>query len=65
MHASRPIWREGLISRDEALMRIDPASLDQMLHPMLDPAASKELIATGLAASPGSIGRRRGCVHRR
>ena len=46
--------RDGLISRDEALMRIDPASLDQMLHPMLDPAAAKELIATGLAASPGS-----------
>ncbi len=46
--------RDGLISRDEALMRVDPASLDQMLHPMLDPSAAKELIATGLAASPGS-----------
>ena len=46
--------RDGLISRDEALMRVEPASLDQMLHPMLDPAASRELIATGLAASPGS-----------
>ncbi|MDE2476337.1 MAG: pyruvate, phosphate dikinase [Alphaproteobacteria bacterium] len=46
--------REGMITRDEALMRIDPASLDQMLHPMLDPTASRELIATGLAASPGS-----------
>ena len=45
---------ESLISRDEALLRVDPASLDQMLHPMLDPRAPKELIASGLAASPGS-----------
>ena len=45
---------EGLINRDEALLRVDPASLDQMLHPMLDPDAPKELIASGLAASPGS-----------
>jgi pyruvate,orthophosphate dikinase len=45
---------EGLITRDEALLRVDPASLDQMLHPMLDPDAPKEAIASGLAASPGS-----------
>src|SRR5207302_212677 len=45
---------EGLISKDEALMRVEPLALDQMLHPMLDPGAPKELIATGLAASPGS-----------
>ncbi len=45
---------ESLITRDEALLRVDPASLDQMLHPMLDPGAPKELIASGLAASPGS-----------
>src|SRR5438874_781072 len=43
---------EGLISKDEALMRVEPLALDQMLHPMLDPGAPKELIATGLAASP-------------
>ncbi len=45
---------EGVISRDEALLRIDAGSLDQMLHPMLDPDAPRELIASGLAASPGS-----------
>ncbi len=45
---------ESLITRDEALLRVDPASLDQMLHPMLDPSAPRELIASGLAASPGS-----------
>ncbi|MGQ0483971.1 MAG: pyruvate, phosphate dikinase [Hyphomicrobiales bacterium] len=45
---------EGLISRDEAIRRIDPASLDQLLHPALDPAAKREIIATGLPASPGA-----------
>jgi pyruvate,orthophosphate dikinase len=45
---------ESLITRDEALLRVDPGSLDQMLHPMLDPSAPKDLIASGLAASPGS-----------
>ncbi len=46
--------REGLIGEDEAIMRVDPAALDQLLHPRLDPAAPKELIASGLAASPGA-----------
>src|SRR5262249_19328379 len=46
--------REGLTSEDEALLRVDPASLDQLLHPTLDPSAPKELIASGLAASPGA-----------
>lgn len=45
---------EGLISREEAVMRVDPAALDQLLHPTLDPNAQKELIATGLPASPGA-----------
>lgn len=45
---------EGLIGREEAVMRIDPASLDQLLHPTLDPEASREVIATGLPASPGA-----------
>ncbi|WP_395687073.1 pyruvate, phosphate dikinase [Aestuariivirga sp.] len=45
---------EGLISREEAVMRIDPASLDQLLHPTLDPGARREVIATGLPASPGA-----------
>ena len=45
---------EGLISRQEAVMRIDPASLDQLLHPTLDPKAKRDVIATGLPASPGA-----------
>jgi pyruvate, orthophosphate dikinase len=45
---------EGLISREEAVGRIDPASLDQLLHPTLDPKARRDIIATGLPASPGA-----------
>jgi pyruvate,orthophosphate dikinase len=45
---------EGLISRNDAVMRIDPASLDQLLHPTIDPAAKRDVIATGLPASPGA-----------
>ncbi len=45
---------EGLISREEAIARIDPAQLDQLLHPMLDPAATWEVAAKGLNASPGA-----------
>jgi pyruvate,orthophosphate dikinase len=45
---------EGLISSDEALGRIDPASLEMVLRPMLDPAAKKKIIARGLDASPGA-----------
>ncbi|MGI8839546.1 MAG: pyruvate, phosphate dikinase [Caulobacteraceae bacterium] len=45
---------EGLISRAEAIGRIDPASLDQLLHPTIDPAAARDVIATGLPASPGA-----------
>jgi pyruvate,orthophosphate dikinase len=46
--------REGLITEDEAVLRVDPAALDQLLHPTLDPSAPRELIASGLAASPGA-----------
>ncbi len=46
--------KEGLISQDEAVLRIDPASLDQLLHPTLDEKAEKEMIVTGLPASPGA-----------
>jgi pyruvate,orthophosphate dikinase len=46
--------REGLISRDEAVLRVDPASLDQLLHPTLDPQAPRQVIAKGLPASPGA-----------
>ncbi len=45
---------EGLITKEEALLRIDPASLDQLLHPTLDPNAKKQVIARGLPASPGA-----------
>jgi pyruvate, orthophosphate dikinase len=46
--------QEGLIKTSEAVSRIDPASLDQLLHPTLDPQAKREVIATGLPASPGA-----------
>ncbi len=45
---------EGLITRSEAVARIEPASLDQLLHPTLDPNAKRDIIATGLPASPGA-----------
>jgi pyruvate,orthophosphate dikinase len=44
----------GTITQDEAVMRIEPASLDQLLHPTIDPAADRDLIAKGLPASPGA-----------
>ncbi|MGA7071067.1 PEP/pyruvate-binding domain-containing protein, partial [Bradyrhizobium sp.] len=44
---------EGLISKKDAVLRIDPASLDQLLHPTIDPGAKRDVIATGLPASPG------------
>ena len=45
---------ESLISREEAVARIDPAQLDQLLHPMIDPKAEYEVAAKGLNASPGA-----------
>ncbi len=45
---------EGLISEDEAVLRVEPSSLDQLLHPAIDPAAARDVIATGLPASPGA-----------
>jgi pyruvate,orthophosphate dikinase len=45
---------EGLISREEAIARIDPGQLDQLLHPMLDPTATWVVAAKGLNASPGA-----------
>jgi pyruvate,orthophosphate dikinase len=45
---------EGLISKKDAITRIDPASLDQLLHPTIDPVATRDVIATGLPASPGA-----------
>jgi len=46
--------QEKLISKDEAVARIDPAALDQLLHPTIDPKAERKVIATGLPASPGA-----------
>ena len=46
--------QEKLISKDEAVARIDPASLDQLLHPTIDPNAERKIIANGLPASPGA-----------
>ncbi|MBI1199472.1 MAG: pyruvate, phosphate dikinase [Phenylobacterium sp.] len=45
---------EGLITKEEAVMRVEPASLDQLLHPTIDPASPRDVIATGLPASPGA-----------
>ena len=45
---------EGLIGREEAVLRIDPASLDQLLHPTIDPKAERQVIGSGLPASPGA-----------
>jgi pyruvate,orthophosphate dikinase len=45
---------EGLIGKDEAVARIDPSSLEQLLHPTIDPKAERNIIGTGLPASPGA-----------
>ena len=46
--------REGLVSEAEALTRVDPLALEQLLHPTLDPAAPRQVLARGLPASPGA-----------
>jgi pyruvate,orthophosphate dikinase len=46
--------KEGLVTKEEAMLRVDATSLDQLLHPTLDPNAPKKLLARGLAASPGA-----------
>jgi pyruvate, orthophosphate dikinase len=46
--------KEKLITREEAVTRIDPSALDQLLHPTIDPEAARSVIATGLPASPGA-----------
>ena len=45
---------EGLISREEAIGRVEPSALDQLLHPTIDPKADRKVIASGLPASPGA-----------
>jgi len=46
--------KEKLISKDEAIMRVEPEQLDQLLHPVIDPKAALKVIAKGLPASPGA-----------
>mgnify|MGYP003624812648 FL=1 len=45
---------DGIISKEEALLRVDPAALDQLLHPTLDPDAHRDVLTKGLPASPGA-----------
>ena len=54
LKAAVDMTAEGLINREEAIARIDPTQLDQLLHPMLDPNAEFEVAARGLNASPGA-----------
>ncbi|HEY6962134.1 MAG TPA: pyruvate, phosphate dikinase [Gaiellaceae bacterium] len=54
LKAAVAMVEEGLITHEEAVNRIDPAQLDQLLHPMIDPSAALEVAAKGLNASPGA-----------
>ena len=46
--------KEGMIDKDTAILRVEPEALDQLLHPMFDPKAKKNVVAKGLPASPGA-----------
>ncbi len=50
--------QEGLISQEEAVGRVEPGALDQLLHPMIDPKAERRVLTTGLPASPGAAAAR-------
>jgi pyruvate,orthophosphate dikinase len=54
LHIAISMVDEGLISKEEAVLRVDPAQLDQLLHPQFDKAATYDVIARGLNASPGA-----------
>jgi pyruvate,orthophosphate dikinase len=54
MRIAAEMVAEGLISKEEAVARIEPGSLDQLLHPTLDPNAERRIVARGLPASPGA-----------
>ncbi|MGO4612095.1 hypothetical protein AB4142_37745, partial [Variovorax sp. 2RAF20] len=45
---------EGLITQEEAVGRVEPSALDQLLHPTIDPKAERRVLTTGLPASPGA-----------
>src|SRR5271156_3525196 len=55
---------EGVISREDAVMRVEPSALDQLLHPTIDPKAKPKPLATGLPASPGAPSGRDGVFPR-
>ncbi len=54
MRSAVDMVHEGLITQTEALTRIDPLELEQLLHPSIDPSVEREVIGTGLPASPGA-----------
>ena len=54
MRIAVELANEGLISKNDAVLRVDPLTLDQLLHPTIDPRAHRRVIATGLPASPGA-----------
>ncbi len=54
LRIAREMAEEGIISREEAVMRVDPHQLNQVLHPYIDPEADLEVLAVGLPASPGA-----------
>ncbi|MDJ0910298.1 MAG: pyruvate, phosphate dikinase [Woeseiaceae bacterium] len=54
VQTSVEMFNEGLITREQALLRIDPELLEQLLHPRLDPESTEKPVATGLPASPGA-----------
>ncbi|HLV56010.1 MAG TPA: pyruvate, phosphate dikinase [Actinotalea caeni] len=54
LKVARDLVEEGVITREEALRRIEPAQLDQLLHPAIDPSHGREPLTRGLAASPGA-----------
>ncbi len=55
LHIACDMIDEKLITEHEAILRLDPSSLDQLLHPTLDPKATKTQLAKGLPASPGGV----------
>lgn len=54
LRTSVDLAREGMISKNEAIMRIDATSLEQILHPSIDPEAERDVIGSGVPASPGA-----------
>jgi pyruvate, orthophosphate dikinase len=54
VRAAVEMVKEKLITKDEAILRVEPAQLDQLLHPVFDPKAEKQIIAKGINASPGA-----------